>query len=467
MAVAAATATGAAEADSAARTYPELVTGYVTAIENLSSSISNPALRGIFARRVAPYQSDDGLVLFDARGLAKETVTRPGDTVFEELQAIEHRFADELYALATAAVEAGRLAEGLRLATEALRANPDHADARRALGYTLHDGVWRTEFEQRMHEQGKTWHPKYGWLASGDVAEYEAGRRRLGRRWISTDDDARRHASIQRGWQIATEHYRVTTNHSLEAGVSMATRLETLHGLWLQLFADYAYTPRDVAARFQTGDFPRGSSRLMQISYFATRDEYNTTLTADETQIAMTLGIYFDKKRRAYFFAGEEQHQATVFHEGVHQLFSETRRTSRRVGELDNFWIIEGIATYFESLEACDGYYRLGGSSAGRLPAARQRLLVDDYYVPLAELVGLGKRDLQQRPDLSPLYSQLAGLTSFLVHGRDGTYRDVLPAYLRAVYTDQVDLHTLAELTGRSSAELDEEYRQYLQSLPD
>ena len=41
-----------------------------------------------------------------------------------------------------------------------------------------------------------------------------------------------------------------------------------------------------------------------------------------------------------------------------------------------NFWIVEGIATYFETLrehrDAATGlYYTIGESSAGRLPAAK------------------------------------------------------------------------------------------------
>ena len=87
----------------------------------------------------------------------------------------------------------------------------------------------------------------------------------------------------------------------------------------------------------------------------------------------------------AHFFAGEDQHPATIFHEAIHQLFGESRKSVRNVGSLDNFWIIEGIATYFESLELhADGarYYTLGGPHAGRLPAARERLLSGDRYIP-------------------------------------------------------------------------------------
>ena len=52
--------------------------------------------------------------------------------------------------------------------------------------------------------------------------------------------------------------------------------------------------------------------------------------------------------------------------------------------------MIEGVATYFETLTEHERsqaglYFTIGESTAGRLPAARQKLR-DGFYIPLAEL---------------------------------------------------------------------------------
>jgi hypothetical protein len=161
---------------------------------------------------------------------------------------------------------------------------------------------------------------------------------------------------------------------------------------------------------------------------------------------------------------------ATLNHEAVHQLFQESKPAARRIGDISNFWVIEGVATYFETLtehndQKAGLYYTIGEMSTGRLPAARERLH-DNYYVPLADLTKLGKDELQQRDDAVKLYSQSSGLAAFLLNGADGRYREPMVRYLQAVYTRHDNDQTLAELTGASYSELDKAYRRFMESLP-
>jgi hypothetical protein len=98
------------------------------------------------------------------------------------------------------------------------------------------------------------------------------------------------------------------------------------------------------------------------------------------------------------------------------------------------------------------------------MPAARQRLLVDGVYVPLAELTSLGMAGLQAREDLAPLYTESAGLANFFLQAEGGKYRQAWVDYLTAIYTGRATASTLSELTGQSFAELDRRYREYLQA---
>ena len=97
-----------------------------------------------------------------------------------------------------------------------------------------------------------------------------------------------------------------------------------------------------------------------------------------------------------------------------------------------------------ESLTPHEGYYTLGGANAGRMPAARYRLLEDKFYVPLAELVQMGMQKIQHDPRIAQIYSQSAGLADFLMHDAGGRYRDALVRYLEAIYSGRATAGTLA-----------------------
>ncbi len=379
--------------------------------------------------------------------------------------------ADEFFRSARAACEAGNVGAALRMATVAVVADPDHAGARRVLGYRRIGDHWVGSYAARRLERGETWHAQYGWIKTADLPRYEAGERPLGKRWISAEDDSRRHATIDRGWQIRTDHFRVLTNHSRQEAARLAAQLESLYQIWQQLFGGFYLKPPDLLKRFD-GQATSGYRRKpFQVIYYRTRDEYNATLRRQQPQIKMTLGIYFDTTRKTHFFAGEAQDTGTINHEAVHQFFYESGRPARNLAALTNAWLTEGVACYFESLvehrdQAGRRSFTIGTPTAGRLPAARHRRLVNDFYVPLAELSELGLKDFQRRSDLPRLYSQSAGLVTFLMHYQDGVYRPALVETLQRLYAGRDQASTLEELTGRSFAELDREYREFLEALP-
>lgn len=413
------------------------------------------------ALRAAPLPAFDGELLFvpsDIYSLAISGERAPG-------------LADQLYAKARAACEAGDVGGALRLANQAVAVDPDHADARRVLGYRRVGETWAGNYAARRIERGEVWHIEYGWIKSKDLARYQAGERPWGRRWISVAEDQRRHSSIDEGWRIRTDHFRVTTNHSLAAAADLASRLETHYQVWLQLFGDFVLEPNELLKRFDGKPSSSYRTKPFEVVYYRTRDEYNTALSRQQPQINGTLGIYFDKTRKSHFFAGEDQDPGTLYHEAVHQFFHESGRTARSVGALGNAWLIEGVACYFESLvlqhdDAGRMFFSIGTPTAGRLPAAVHRRLVDEYYVPLAELSAMGIDDFQRRSDLPRLYSQSAGLAAFFMHYKGGTYRQPLVNMLQLLYAGRDQVDTLENLTGQSFAELDRQYRSYLESLP-
>jgi hypothetical protein len=145
-------------------------------------------------------------------------------------------------------------------------------------------------------------------------------------------------------------------------------------------------------------------------------------------------------------------------------LFQESGQVVANVARKNNFWIVEGIACYMESLAAHDDgrYFTLGGADAGRMAAARHRLLEDKFYVPLAELVHVGMESLQQDTRIAKLYSQCSGLADFFMHDGNGRYREALIHYLVAIYSGHATTRTLAEATGTNYETLDRQYREFM-----
>jgi hypothetical protein len=343
-----------------------------------------------------------------------------------------------------------------------------------------------------MFDAGKVWNPKFGWVAAADIPRYEKGERQFNGRWVSAAVDASRHGDMKNGWQVRTDHFLVTTNHSLEAAAGLAARLERLHQVWRQLFAGFYLSDKEVRSLFTSDSRPRPAARQFRVYYHRTRNEYNIALQSRQPRIDETLGIYFDATHEAHFFAEDVTPSepptdsskrgqpaeistggppmSTIYHEAVHQLFQESRPAAKRIGTIANAWVIEGVATYFETLNEhfASGpglYYTIGQWTEGRLPAASRRLK-DKYYVPLAELVRLGKDGLQEPGDITRRYSQACGLAAFLIDGQDGRYREPLIRYLQAVYAGRDNDQTLAEATGVGYSELDAAYRHYVESLP-
>ena len=275
-------------------------------------------------------------------------------------------------------------------------------------------------------------------------------------------DEARLRAETRDDWRIETDHYVVTTNRGLEEGVALAGQLERLQAIWQQVFTGYLIDEAELPKRLAAGD-PLSSQAgpKHNVVYYRTREQYNDELRAAQPQIEMTLGIYLASSHTAYFFAGADQEPGTIDHEATHQLFHESRPVAKDVGQRENYWIVEAVACYMQSLVRHQGYYTLGGADAGRMPVARQRRLHDGVYLPLAKLVRLGMRDLQGHLDIVRLYTQSAGLAAFLLD----RYPEATAAYLEAVYTDRADSDTLSRLTGVDYPQLDRQYGEFLEAL--
>ena len=354
---------------------------------------------------------------------------------YAALSAHRSKHADALFELARSELQADRATRAYQLLHEVLFVFPDHEAVRGILGYRLVQDRWRKPESVIRTRRAPVANPELGF-------------------------DAGKH------WIVESERFRITTDHSEEAGTQLAERLEVLYAAWQQLFFSSWSNAAVLTRRFE-GKVPAARSTTRhRVVLFRDRDTYVHRLQRVAPQFAqqigLTSGIYLEVPKTAYFFVDTPWRDDIYYHEVTHQLFSETGRVSPEVGVMANMWIVEGVALYMESLRKRRGYWTVGGIAADRLQTARHRALNEGFYVPLDELAGLGRQAWQQRDDMPLLYTQAAGLGAFLMDYERGRYRPLLADYLQAVYQGRDNARTLAALADVPLAEMDRQYREFL-----
>jgi hypothetical protein len=396
---------------------------------------------------------------------------------FRESQLRKHQgeYAKGLYLLSRRALHAGHLGYAYDLVYETAIQDPDHTAARKILGFERLGDEWMSPFEAEKKRKQQVWHPQFGWLAEKDVPRYEKGERLYsGVRWVSVAKEAELRRDFKDAWQITTEHFKVKTNHSLERGVELASRLEDFYGLCRQTLAGFFFSPEQLQLLFDgKSEAGQRKPRPLEVNYYRSREEYLAVLSKMTNQpVEITKGMYFPTPGPgvAYFYYDpKESNDSTLFHEATHLLLSGYRPQAGVVAQRSNFWIVEGIACYMESFHRDQGELSVGNPANDRINAAQHHLLQDNYYVPLREFSSMGMQAFQTDKEIRKNYSQAAALTHFFLHYEGGKYRDALIEHLSQIYSPQQrvrqDPESLSSLVDVAEEQLDHEYADYLKKL--
>ncbi len=384
-------------------------------------------------------------------------------------------YAQDLYLLSRKALTDQHPSFAYRLIREVLFLDPDHARARGLIGYRREGDEWTTPFVARKKKEGMVWHEEFGWLPAKNVPRYVAGERLYQGRWITREKEETLRSNFKNGWAIETEHFKVQTNHSLEQGVHLAASVEVFHRYFMREFAAFFQTRAQLDKLFKDGTGAK-SGDLYEIDHFRLRTEFVQRLIQRCPNAGKINGIYMPSDRKAYFFhnpdLADEASLETLYHEVTHQLLSESSNQTIPVGNARDFWVVEGIACYFESFRVAeDGAITVGDINHPRIQAARDQVVVTKDYEPLARFTAYGLLPFQQGdlPVLQRRYAQATGLTHFFMNAQDGIYRDGFIEYLTQIYSpdQRVRDHakTLEQILGVSYATLDTQYAAYMRGL--
>jgi hypothetical protein len=419
-------------------------------------------------------------------GPDKGLASRPTAPRHPEAVKARDQAADDLLKLAARSAKAGRLAIADECLRGVLERKPDQSEARRLLGYVPHQGGWATPFAVDMLKRKKVDHPIYGWIDADWVPQLDQGllpgKVINGRpeQWLAAAQADAMRADIQHGWEIRTAHFFVRTDVPLARAIAFGRRLENLHAAFHSIMADVLGADSALARRYQNK--APATIKPHEVWYFADKTEYvNYLKRIHGLGVDLELGRYDPARRRgdvgrSYFYRddnGQVPVEATLYHEASHQLLFESGPRSGYESNVGQYWVFEGLGTYFETLEPQpDGSLELGGFVGPRLALARERIIDKGELVPLDKLVAMNKArfDGSGGGDVYLNYAQAMALTDFLMQAGQERYRDAFLDYVADAYRGNFrrggTARPLFERFGTTPEALQEQFLEFLKSRP-
>ena len=262
----------------------------------------------------------------------------------------------------------------------------------------------------------------------------------------------RKNEPVQNRYRILTDHYDITAQR-VDDAILAGKRLEHLFRVWTMLFDDYVPKIDNKPEQYRH-----------HVVIFRDKGEYNRELLPIEPFIERTNGFYCAKEKTIYCYSTEAK---VLFHEGTHQIFEEHFFRGRTPSFRYNFWAVEGIAGFMETLKIEEHSYKVGDIMADKLFAAKKYQFDLRYYMPMRRLTALNRQAIQSNTETIRIYSQSTALVHWLFFAEGGRYRKHLFELLQQAYLDTAKPETLSELTGLSYDELDKKYGEFLKTIPD
>lgn len=261
--------------------------------------------------------------------------------------------------------------------------------------------------------------------------------------------------------QVDTPHFVIYSHAAEVPSKQIAKDLERCYWVWTQVFFPLWEANEQVSVAL--GGMPADTSvqdflkqhparitirRKLRVVLFRDAAEYAQALSSEVPGIERSTGYYDNGKQTIFLYAAENDDVATRRHEMVHQLFREATRSGlgRSIpGDDTGFWLIEGIAGYFESLFVGDQFATVGGWDSSRLQFARFRMFSGGDRMPMNELREDGRIAAQQQTNIARWYAHAIAQTHQLMDGgnvrsRQAVYQQLATRYKIKANLPEVDV---------------------------
>lgn len=257
--------------------------------------------------------------------------------------------------------------------------------------------------------------------------------------------------------QVETPHLQIFSRAKESDAREVAADMERVFWVWTQLFfplwdanpqvalhLDGIGDDESITASIQSKRSRLTSRRKLRIVLFKDAADYVRSLAQSVPGVEQSTGFYSDERQTSFFYPAETDDAiATRRHEMVHQLFREATRsglTGQSPGRSADFWLVEGIAGYFESLQFGGGAATIGGWDSPRLQFARYRMLGARDLIPLSELRADGQVQAQRRADLARWYANAIAYTHLFFDGESVSNRRWIYQLLADLYQVRLDV---------------------------
>lgn len=266
---------------------------------------------------------------------------------------------------------------------------------------------------------------------------------------------------------VETPRYRISTICEEETAITLAQKLEEVADMLETLLAEILVENEDKQEN------EKSAPQKFRVRIYRDKNDFTSAMRQRGFRGMPGWGFYDYQTGEAHFFPADDSMDdfdrrytdSTLLHEATHQfLHARLGKYRGKIARDAHYWIVEGIAIYAESLRRVDensphakSSWILGGWENDRMKAAIYREQ-QGFFVPLENLCALGEEKFQGVFELPKIYSQLGGITTFLMaHHRAATLN-----YLNAVYKNSATAKTLPQLLQTPLSEIDAEYRKTL-----
>jgi len=204
-------------------------------------------------------------------------------------------------------------------------------------------------------EKGEVRIDNFGWLPATNAGNIQKGLYEYKGKWLPKNEVEKLRIKWDDAWDFKSDHY------SLKANIPFKKALETLKNL------EYFY---DVVVNIFYGieGFSTQNCRIFNVYYLKNLGEFISVTGQKDS-----LGYFNRFSKTAYVWEFEKNvneirqrgstEQEILFHEGTHQLL-ELIMNSYNSPDAPNYWVVEGIACYFETLRNIKGTAVFGNKIA-------------------------------------------------------------------------------------------------------
>jgi hypothetical protein len=131
-----------------------------------------------------------------------------------------------------------------------------------------------------------------------------------------------------------------------------------------------------------------------------------------------------------------------------------------------NYWVFEGLGTYFETVSPQqDGSIEVGGGVGRRFEEAVRVLVGQGRIVPMAEFIDMDLNAFNRHEDIRFHYKQATALAIFLMQWHDSIYRDGFLDYVQDAFHGRIKRgsgRSLQDRVGQTYSTLDSQFLGFL-----